>query len=562
MKKSNFYYLKKSIKIIKPYTTKIIILLILLISTTLLSIIQPFLLGNLVNMVIQQNWEEGLLLLTIFLIIMISTMLLNLIYQYLNGLTGLNIGLDMKSLLFHKILSKSENDFNKEDKGKFITNMEDDVNELVSMVTQKFTIILDVFKVLITGVILFKINWILAIIMYVSFPIAFFIFIYFGRLLSSAEHKFKEKKDIYNSFLQESFLGFLTIKVFSIEKFLLNNLKEINKDVFDVSLKKIKLNTYSSLVNEFINILLYAIFGFTAFLEIIRGNLSIGIFISFNSYASTFNGSLYNITKMNSEVQKYLISIKRLIDLIECNEENRKLAKIEHDKILQNDTNIISISNLNFKHNNQNIIFNDFKYNITKGTVIGLCGKNGAGKTTLLKILRGLNTNYDGCIYLYNKNIKDLSSTVLNNFISYVTQENFLFSKSIQENLILNNTNITKEKIIEICNIVGMHSKIKNLPNQYETILKKDNINLSGGEVQRLCIARALLKEADIYLFDEVTSAIDINSKKLIIDIINNLKLKNKTVIIVSHDNEILSNCDKLLDLNIKRKGLNYEYQF
>ena len=106
--------------------------------------------------------------------------------------------------------------------------------------------------------------------------------------------------------------------------------------------------------------------------------------------------------------------------------------------------------------------------------------------------------------------------------------------------------------------MVGIDERIEKLPYKYETILKDNNVNLSGGEVQRICIARALLRDVDIYLFDEITSAIDIDSKKLILKVINNLRRENKTIVIAAHDNEIFSCCDRLIYLNKKVEENNY----
>ncbi len=550
-------YLKEVFILLKPYRINMILALFFLILSTLLSIYQPLLLGNLINIIIDKNWDTALKLLVLFLILMIFIGVLNVIYKYLNGLIAARMGLNIRNIAFKGILSKSSNKFNKEKKGKFITNMEDDINEFISIITQKFTIILDLIKVIIVGIVLLKINWILALIMFISFPITSFMFLYFGKKLSHIEFEFKNKKDIYNNFLQESFVGFLIIKVFSIEGLFLNNFKMINEEIFKVSMKQVRLNAKTSLIGEFVNVLLYIIFGIVAFYEIFNGNLSIGIFVAFNSYASTFNNSLYNITKMNSEIQRCLVSIKRILSLINNESDSIKLISNYQNTNCISEKEII-INDLSFEYSDENIVFTKFNLDISPGKIVGLIGENGTGKSTLLKLIMGINKEYKGDIYIKNMNVKEMNSNELSSYISYITQDNFLFSMSIRENLILDNVNISYKKMREVCKMVGIDERIEKLPYKYETILKDNNVNLSGGEVQRICIARALLRDVDIYLFDEITSAIDIDSKKLILKVINNLRRENKTIVIAAHDNEIFSCCDRLIYLNKKVEENNY----
>ncbi len=177
--------------------------------------------------------------------------------------------------------------------------------------------------------------------------------------------------------------------------------------------------------------------------------------------------------------------------------------------------------------NNLNLI-------IPKNSFYVIVGTNGSGKTTLLNILIRLYRQTEGSILVDNNPIDDINLRYLRENIIYIQQDSHLFNISIKENLSILNKNSSMTKIIEVCKLVGIHSYIDSLPNKYDSIIGKKGINLSGGQKSRLIIARALLKNPKIMLFDEITSELDAQSEMDIMEILKNLS-RNHTILMVAH---------------------------
>lgn len=185
---------------------------------------------------------------------------------------------------------------------------------------------------------------------------------------------------------------------------------------------------------------------------------------------------------------------------------------------------------------------------IEENKITALVGKSGEGKTTLLNILSGLYDNYSGDIYIGNVNIKNISKNYLREKVCYVLQESFLFSLSIKDNFKILNNKISDLEIVEICKTVNIHNFIMSLPERYNTQIGFNGIQLSVGQKQRLSIGRALSKNADIFLFDEITSALDSQNEESLMNLIKDLS-KQKTILIISHKESTIKYADKIITL-------------
>ena len=182
---------------------------------------------------------------------------------------------------------------------------------------------------------------------------------------------------------------------------------------------------------------------------------------------------------------------------------------------------------------------------ITPGEKIALVGESGSGKTTLVKLLMHFYDWEQGEICFGNYNIKDINLEALRDKIAYISQDIFMFSGTIRENLSLGNENLTMEEIIEACKLSKANEFIEKLPMRYETMLEENGANLSGGQKQRLAIARALLKKPDILIMDEATSNLDSITEKAIEKTINDLP-ESITTIIIAHRLSTIMRCDKI----------------
>ena len=208
--------------------------------------------------------------------------------------------------------------------------------------------------------------------------------------------------------------------------------------------------------------------------------------------------------------------------------------------------NQIEIIDLNFQYNFKQKTLENINMLIPKNHKIAIVGESGSGKSTIAKLLDNFYTDYEGNIKIDSCSIKNIPKDSLRKKISFATQENFIFEATIRENLIIGlDREINDKEIYKVCRIACADNFINSLPQKLDTQLQNGGANLSGGQLQRLAIARAILKDSDILLLDEATSSLDASTEKEILDNIES-KLNNKTIIIITHKLKDVKNADNI----------------
>lgn len=207
--------------------------------------------------------------------------------------------------------------------------------------------------------------------------------------------------------------------------------------------------------------------------------------------------------------------------------------------------NNIEIRNLCFRYGNRDLVLNDINISIKSGETIAIVGESGSGKTTLAKLIMAFFEPESGEIIIGNNNIFKIPPSIVRSYIGYISQDVFLFSNSIKNNLVLGNSNITMSEIENACRLSRADEFINKLPMKYDTLIGENGCGLSGGQRQRLAIARALLKKPKILIMDEATSNLDFITEKIIKDTIDKVS-KDITCIIIAHRLSTIKNCDTI----------------
>jgi ABC-type multidrug transport system fused ATPase/permease subunit len=252
----------------------------------------------------------------------------------------------------------------------------------------------------------------------------------------------------------------------------------------------------------------------------------------------------HRIIEHDFGISEFTANMRRISSLLEDNElEKEKFGTKEYNNIKGN----IEFKNITFAYSND-VILKDISFEIKAQKKNALVGMSGSGKTTIFKLLLKQYDNYNGQILIDGHNIKDFSEKSLRNAISVVNQEPMLFNMSIKENLLMVKPDATEEQLQQVCKLASIHEFIETLPHKYDEILLENNNNISVGQKQRIAIARAILKDTPIILFDEVTSALDKESKKNIEETINKIS-KTKTVIVIAHTLDSIENFDNIVCL-------------
>ena len=259
-----------------------------------------------------------------------------------------------------------------------------------------------------------------------------------------------------------------------------------------------------------------------------------------------------NLVNLQLSIQEANISMKRLSEILDYEREAGMEGDIEAEHIYQDIEKVdgdIAFNHVTFRYGNRKPALSDVSFTIPKGKKVAMVGASGSGKSTIAKLMLKYYEPEEGEITIDGVDIKDYKNDSLRRVISYVPQNIELFSKSIFENIRVSRQNSTLEEVKAAAKAADAHDFIKRLPMQYYTFLEEAGNGLSGGEKQRIALARAFLKENEFYIMDESTSNLDFATENIIFDMIYN-KFKNKSMLIIAHRLATVKNCDLIIVLD------------
>lgn len=375
------------------------------------------------------------------------------------------------------------------------------------------------------------------------------IFILYGVANPILKERLKKKLQLSTdsqSYLFDCISSIETIKSMSIEP-------TIRKDYEEHLVKQTKHNTKTddisgniSQISAFINKLTVALCLWIGALSVLDGNMTAGQLIAFNMLVGRIMAPAQRIAQTLQQIYQVKISIKRVKEIFNTKEEisinstNKSLPALKGEVIFEN---------VSFKYFEESaLVLNNINLQIKQGEIIGIVGKSGSGKTTFTRLLQRLYSPSNGKIKIDGLDISTINPNWLRRQIGVVMQDNLLLNKSIKDNILLANPLASMEDMQKVCELSGAIEFIKELPNAYDTIVGERGNLISTGQRQRIAIARALINNPSILIFDEATSAIDFESEMIIQQ---NLKkiCANRTVFIISHRVSVLKIVDKIISL-------------
>jgi ATP-binding cassette subfamily B protein len=470
--------------------------------------------------------------------------IINYFQAYLSTTINIDIDNHIKDLLYSKIMNLTVKAFDETSVGEFTSRIHNDVSSLSNIITNQFlNIVIDFIKIIVISIIVFKINMYLGLLVLGVFPFSYLIFKYFGSILKKYNQQLKKLYDDYFNKLQQTFLGIKDIKSLG--------LKDVTNSLFSSTLLRLKKNLkqqsvisqLSHLVNNIVSFIFNTLIIILGAYQIVKGDLSIELFIAFISYSSQLTNSLFNITKISSTIQQAVVSVDRIFEILEnVNYEDEVFGNIELNKI---DGRIV-FKNVCFSYKNDEMILKNINIDIEPNQKFAIVGKSGAGKTTLFNLIIRFYKPTSGKILIDNIDTNKLNEISLRDNIAIVRQDPFLFDGTIKENIQITNAKATSEEVIEACKLANIHEYIMSLPNKYDTYIHENGTNLSIGQKQRLAIARAILKKTKIILFDESTSALDNESQFYIKKSLNKLKMSH-TIVVIAHRLLTINDSDKIM---------------
>lgn len=513
-------------KFLHVYIKEIIILCFITSITSVFTLLSPLLVQKIIDEVILKN---DFSLLSIILIILFMLYLLSalsiFIQNYIAEYLKIKIFQDKLMELIPIIIS-SKKYFNSGDLiSRLIDNLRS-INLLLSLFIPN--ILLNIFTLIASLVIMSYINLKLCIVTIAPTFLFVLTFYLLGNSIEKIEKKILEINGQIFFSLKEIFSLNDFIKSYSIQdlflKKLILKLKLYKKETLRYA-KYSSINLSSEYLLTGIPLLILIIYGCNL---IINNELSLGGFIAFMTYLSLFFSPIMNLSSNWIAYKSTLPAIDRIKEIYDL--EYEEIGKSE----LFLSEGIIEFKNVHFSYENKADVLKDFNQIFYPG-INYLIGDNGSGKSTILKLICKLYSPQEGLIEIDNQNIENISSKSLSKNVGIVFSNSYFFEDTIYNNIILGNQSFKMEAVFEICKKVKIHNFIMSLPNQYNTIINEDGLNLSSGEKQKIALARVLLRNPKILLLDEVTGSIDKKSRIEIHECLRSFK-EEKTVIVINHD--------------------------
>ena len=519
-------------KLIKEDKVKLIIASLFIFIAELSEICTGYLNGAAVEAISNLKIKEALLFLGTYGIINIvaSGLILtqaNAVLQKIESKLTRKLGY----FTYKKALDLPAEAYEKTSSGEIINRITNDADTLSFTFGQLLRMFSSLLGSLILIVYIFMNSYVIGIYITLFILILFLVLKKYNPILKNNHKERKKGQDKFTSLTTESIRGVREIKTLGVKKSLLEDMKEIIKEIFDKSSKEIDIRKKFNLITRFIKVSLEVGTFILCVILLYYKEITLTFFIAMTYYVYRYMWLIENINELSQTYQKVIVSIGRVNEILE-----NKLSEDEQfgTKEITKSKGIVEFKDVVFGYPNEDIILKGFNITLEPNKKIAIVGQSGQGKSTLFNLLTRVFEPKSGKILLDKQELKDLTEASLRKEISIIRQEPFIFNRTIKENFLLLNKDLTLDQIRKYTKLAYLDDYIMSLPDQYDTLLGESGVNLSGGQKQRLSIARTLAKESKVILFDEATSALDNESQAYIKQAIDNL-VKDHTVVIVAH---------------------------
>ena len=529
----------------KRYLNKIIISLILSLIVAGSTSSIAWLLDPAIKKIFIEKDQTLIIIIPILIIFAFSAKGLSL---YLAKVTmirvGENVKRDVQSDMMKNILRADTQVIDNRHSGGFINNLNNDVGMITNLIS---VAILNLFKDSLTLIgllgVMFYQNWKLSVFAIIMIPLASIAAKSLGKRIGKVSTEAMERSEKLVTYLMEIFKNHRLMKIFQNEKY--EETKAI-KRINDLMEKSVKIGTIfvraSPIMETLTGIMIDGLIYYSGKL-ILNDEIDINNFFSFLAAMMLAYQPVRSLATLNMSIRQGLSAAKRILPVID---EKNKISDNEDDKELNFTNANIEFKNVKFNYKNEeNEVLKSISLNFMGGKTTSLVGSSGAGKSTILNLIPRFYDRTSGDITIDNQSIYKSKISSLRKRISLVSQDTTLFDDSIRNNIAYANLNAKDDEIIRAAEMSFASEFIEKLPKKYDTVIGESGVRLSGGEKQRLSIARAMLKESSIILLDEATSSLDSETEDKIQKAITTLT-QNKTTIVIAHRLSTVLNSDKI----------------
>lgn len=537
--------MRRLLGFIKPYKKYVFLAIILNIAVAGLGPVRPYLTKIAVDESIANKDYNSLLIISI---ILFATLLFQSFVQYIltyfTQLMGQKIIYDLRVKLFEHIQQLSLKYFDKTPIGRIVTRVTNDVESLNELFSSGIvSVFSDVFIIIWIFGFMFFMSWELALITLSVLPVLFYATFLFRKKVRDAYRNVRKYLARLNSYMQEHINGMHIVQIYNKEKEELNKFSKINADYRDANIKSVFYYAIFFPTVEILSSISVALIIWYGGGSVIQETITIGVLFAFIQYTEMFFRPIRDLSEKYNILQTAMAASERIFILLD---DKTIIENPLNPKSISNFKGQVEFKDVTFAYNNGDNVLKNVSFKIEPGETVAIVGATGAGKTSIISLLTRFYDVQEGEILIDGINIKELDKFELRAKISVVLQDVFLFSGNIESNITLNSEIITKDKLIESAQLVGIDKFIEKLPNKYEEVVKEKGATLSVGQKQLISFARALAFNPQILILDEATSSVDTETEILIKNAIQKL-LVGRTSIVIAHRLSTIQNANKII---------------
>ena len=529
-----------------PEKKSLFVCMLLSVAATALSLAPPYITKIMVDDVIpSKNSGKLITVLVALLGIYIFQYVMNGLRSYKLRLAGDRITLNLKKDIYEKAQYLPLSFYDKISTGSVINRVNSDagvIQAFIMKITQEAVV--QAFTLVGLVIIMFSMSWKLALFSLIPVPIVVFAGRLFGKIIGPKYMRLWRRSASISTVLANSIPGVRVIKAFTNEN---ETIKKFERYCDEWYKEDKKVAVPAAVFPSIITFLVTCgsiVVWFLGGQMVITGNseISLGLLVSFVSYASMFYGPINFFANMSDTYQNTLASAEKILDIVDAEPENN----FGKGNTLDRMQGKIEFKNVNFAFDRSKKVLSNINLTIEPGDIVGIVGTTGSGKSTLINLLMRYYDDYDGEILVDGINVKDIDMKYYRDSIGYVQQEPLMFRDTIFNNIAFGSGRVHVEQVIHAAEVANAHGFISKLPDAYDTMLGERGVGLSGGERQRVSIARAVLKNPSILIFDEATAAVDSETEHLIQGAIERL-ISGRTTLMIAHRLSTLRKANKIV---------------